>query len=934
MKNYFYYISVILACLIFIPLQAQTIKQQGVTYRYNGKNKRTPIGGVYIKAVSANNGEVSDEKTGAFELALNNLKMGERIGNVRVTKQGMMVFNQQAVDEWSVRKEPLCLILCNADEFQKQKKKLIAIGEGQARKKYDKKLAELKKRNAAKQIKIDEYYNKLDSLEKEYQNALKHMDEYADVFARIDESEVDTVAQRAIEMFNRGEIEESLHLLEQQNYLDKIKHANSTIEQADKMIFTAEQAKSLAEQDKQKYLDGIKIQIAGYKLQNEWDKAKRLLKGLADILNTLEAVAEYADFCANQNDFKEAEEYFLRLRELIETKNYICEAEKQIWLVYVMNYLAHLYGITQRSLESEETYKLALRICEHLVKPTPSPYEYCLANTQNNMATFYRDIRRYSESEEMYNLSLKIYERLSKDNPSVYEPGLATVQNDLASLYYIMHRYVESERLYKSALEIRNRLSKNNSIYLFSLASTINDLANLYRDNRRYSESESMYKFALEVRERLAKANPHAYEPALAQTQNGMGNLYRNSKRYSESEEMYKLSLKIDERFVKISPLTYESNLAMTQHNLALLYYDSKRFLESEMLYKSALEIRERLSKINPSRYEPDLALTQSCLALLYCDTKRYDESEKMYRLAMEIYEHLVKESPSVYEPELASMRNNLAGLYNDIKQYERSENMYKSSQKIYERLAKITPSVYEPALAITHCNLALLYNNTHRYAESEVLYREALKMFIHLHLNAPQIYKTNLMDCYYRLGGTLLMLGKVNDAKESFEQSLDLARQMDKAVGENSSYLGSLYYLSQVSSTEKNHNAAYSYGEELIPFQKALYEKDPEKWNIYYWQILVNQSLNANILGKFVEGEKYSREAIKLDSTKHIAYTNLAAALLFQGKVKKAEILYMQYKSELRDGFLEDFAEYERVGIIPKERKADVERIKAMLNE
>ena len=281
---------------------SQTINQKGVTYRYNGKNKRTPIGGVYIKAVTANNGEVSNEKTGAFELALNNLRMGSRIGNVRVTKQGMMVFNQQVVDEWSVRKDPLCLILCDANEFQKQKKNLIAIGEQQAKKKYDKKLAELERQNNAKQLKIDEYYNQLDSLEKEYQNALKHMDEYADVFARIDESEVDTVAQRAIEMFNKGEIEESIHLLEQQNYMEKIKQANRTIEQADAMILTAEQAKSLAEQDKERYIEGVKTQIAGYKLQNEWDKAKELLKGLADHLNTLSAIYDYASFCDNQND--------------------------------------------------------------------------------------------------------------------------------------------------------------------------------------------------------------------------------------------------------------------------------------------------------------------------------------------------------------------------------------------------------------------------------------------------------------------------------------------------------------------------------------------------------------------------------------------------------------------------------------------------------
>ena len=100
------------------------------------------------------------------------------------------------------------------------------------------------------------------------------------------------------------------------------------------------------------------------------------------------------------------------------------------------------------------------------------------------------------------------------------------------------------------------------------------------------------------------------------------------------------------------------------------------------------------------------------------------------------------------------------------------------------------------------------------------------------------------------------------------------------------------------------------------------------------FYRRLFKQSAYANILGKFKEGEKFSLEALQVDSTKHIAYTNLAAALLFQGKIEEAEKIYRQYKSEFKDGFLGDFAEYERLQVIPKEYMADVERIKAMLQE
>ncbi|MCI7614349.1 MAG: tetratricopeptide repeat protein [Bacteroidales bacterium] len=748
MKRLLYFVVFLLVALCG---QSQTINQKGVTYRYNGKNKRTPIGGVYIKAVTANNGEVSNEKTGAFELTLNNLRMGSRIGNVRVTKQGMMVFNQQAVDEWSVRKDPLCLILCDADEFQRQKKNLIAIGERQAQKKYEKKLAELNKLNDAKQLQIDDYYNKLDSLEKEYQNALKHMDEYADVFARIDESEVDTVTQRAIELFHRGEIEESLRMLEGQNYMEKIGKALRTIQQADAMISTFEQAKSLAEQDLEQYLEGMKTQIAGNKLQNEWVKAAALLKGLADTLQTKEAIGEYAYFAINQKMYKEAEAYYLKYKEILE--------------------------------------------------------------------------------------------RLVQANPQAYEP-------------YLAYSY--------------------------------NNLANIFSDTQRFSESEAMHKQALAIRERLAQSNPQAYEPDLAMSYNNLANLYKRTQRFSESEAMH----------------------------------------------KQALAIRERLAQSNPQAYEPDLAMFYYNLAYLYSSTQRFTESEAMYKQALAIYERLAQSNPQAYEPDLAGSYNNLANLYSDIQRFAESEAMYQQALEIYERLAQSYPQAYEPDLAASYNNLALLYSDTQRFTESEAMHKHALAIYERLAQANHQVYETQLMRTYFWLGQTMLLDGKNHEAQEPFQKSLHLARNLVRAGAETSLYWESLYCLSLISANEKDYASAYTYNEELLPLMNAMYKDDAEGWKADYLLQLVRQSFCANLLGKFNEGEHYSLEAIKVDSTQHIAYANLAAALLFQGKVEEAEKLYRQYKAELKEGFLDAFAEFERLNVIPEERKKDVERIKAMLKE
>ena len=398
-------------------LAQSVLVQKGITYRYNGKNPRIPIGGVYVKTATSPNGVVSDEGNGTFALKLQNIKMGDRLGRATVSKAGLMIFNQQVVDEWSARKEPLKLILCDVNQFQKQKNNLIAIGRNQAEKKYKKRLAELEKRNKAQQLTLDEYYAKLDSINRERDNAEKHIDEYADMFARIDESEVDTLAQRAIELFNQGQFEEAIKLFEQGNYLKKIDDALKVKAQAEELRQKADSAEVLANKDIEEYMKSIQAQVSAYKMSNEWDKAGELLKGLADKLQTLDVIWDYAIFSQNQNQYVEAEKYY---------KLY-------------MNKLSILF----------DTY--------------PQVYEPDLALSYNNLGVLYSATLRFDESEQMYKLALEIRKRLAVSNPQVYEPDLAGSYNNLGLLYSDTQRFIESEQMYKSALEMYKRLSESNS---------------------------------------------------------------------------------------------------------------------------------------------------------------------------------------------------------------------------------------------------------------------------------------------------------------------------------------------------------------------------------------------------------------------------------------------------------------------------------------
>ena len=791
MKKFF---TFILMMLLALGGAAQSVQQRGIAYRYNGKKARTPLGNVRIKPAAAPNSVVSDSATGSFTLALSNLKMGARIGGVRVTRRGMMIFNRDAVDEWSVRRDPLVLILCDVDEFQRQKKNLVAIGERQARQKYDAQMAALEKELAYMKIENETYYNRLDSLDKEYQNALKNMDAYADVFARIDESEVDTVAQQAIELFNRGEIEESIRLFESGNYMKRLDDALRTKEHAQQLRQAADSAETLADSDIELAKRSMQAQISAYKLQNDWTKAGELLKHLADRLNTFDALWEYAFYCKGENNFTEAEAYFFKAESLLTDTS-----EDEINVVSIKENIADIYQFTQRFDESESIYNAAMGIVHCLAKDNPAAYEHSLAILQLKLAILYSITQRLDQSEYLYKAALEIFTRLTKNDPATNEYYLASTQMNLANLYSDAQRYVESEYLYKAALEIFTRLAKNNPVtYERDLASALANLANLYSDAQRYVEGENMYMAALEIYHRLAKDNSAAFESDLATTQTNLANLYQLTQRHVESENMYNAALEICKRLAKYNPAAFEPSLAKVQTNLAILYGQTERYGESVNMFNAALEIFHRLAKDNPAAFEPDLAEAQWHLAILYRETQRYNESVNMYNAALETYKRLAKENPSTYESDVLNIENILISVYSQMGDYQ----------------------------------------------------------------------------------------------------------------------------------------SAYSLNTDLIQTFKEHFIQNQDNWHKLYVAALTNQSFYANLLGRFSEGEELARETLLIDPEATVANTNLAAALLMQGKTDEAERLYRQYKTEYKDGFIGDFAEMERVGVIPAERRPDVERIKALLAE
>lgn len=907
----------LLITVLLLTFTAFSQSQQGFVRTLGRPDKKgEALGNVIIRAKGEHN-FVNSNDDGTFSMLLPGKKNGEAYSLQQVQKAGYelneadIIGRQLAFSD----KVPLTIVMVSLSQLQADKQRIENNAFKTAEKNYNEKVKLLEKQKEENKISIEQYQKEIQDLYDKFEKYQSLIDVLAEHYAHTDYdllNEKDRVINICIE---NGELERAdslIHILfDPIDVLERNKKALEHIEQqigeANTIIDQAREdmAAVLKQQGKDaEYLYQL-YTIALARFDNE--KALYYIETRAELDSTNPGWQFDAGYCFQEhNDFVKAKKYYSR----------------------------------------------SLAIYRDLVKDNPKAYEPDLASILNNLAVLYKNTQQLSESETLYLEALESYKRLAKDIPKYkpiyrpidktkeksksYEPDVARTLNNLALLYSNTQRLAESETMYLEALKIRRQLAeKDPDIYEPDLAMTLNNLATLYQNTHRLSESETLQLEAIEILKRLAKTDPQAYEPDLAMTMNNLAVLYSNTQRLAESKTLHLEVLEIYRRLAKDNPQTYEPALATTLNNLANLYQNAQHFTESEPMRSEALDIYRRLAKDNPQRYEPVLAMTLNNLAILYKNTHRLTEGKSLFLEALDIYRRLKKDGSQTYDPEVAIALSELADLYFNTQHLEESEAMNLEALEIYRCLANENNQVYEPGLVSTLSSLATLYYKTQRFPECETMYLDAAAIYRCLAINNPQVYEPRLATTLYSVGLLYWQQERHPLAIPVFEEALVLYRSLAK---HNSSY-GKWYYntlqlLAQLYQTTEEHSKCFTVNEERLPLLKKRYQNDAKTYQKDYARALNDQSLQGIFIGQLEKSEQYAFEALSIDSTQIWTNSNLAAALLLQGRYEEAEAIYLQYKNELKESFLQSFHDFEAAGVIPEERKNDIERIKNTLNE
>lgn len=448
-------------------------------------------------------------------------------------------------------------------------------------------------------------------------------------------------------------------------------------------------------------------------------------------------------------------------------------------------------------------------------------------------------------------------------------------------------------------------------------------------------QARKYYDRALKAARKMAADNPELYEPLLAKTLNNIALLYTQTADVAAAEPLFQESLALFKRLSSTDESTYSPYVASTLNNMAVLYSGNiDNASRVEQLLQETLSIY--MLQDNVETFSPAVASIWNNLALLYDETGRYEDSEQMYLKALDLYGQL-GQNTRAYDADYAATLNNLSALYfKDGSRLFDSHELLVEALDIYRRLAAVDAQQYSPPLAVALNNLSVQEFAMNHKEQGEQAFMESLDIYRAMVKDSPRSYLPILAKGLYDQAIRYYQNDDMEKSEALFQESLDAYRTLGSLNG--NAYLPEvaklLRNLATVCDKRQQWDKAGKLYEEELSINQTLASSFPEEYTSHVARTYGNLSNHAILIKDFDKAIEYARQGLALDESRLFIQANLAAALLFKGEQEPAMAIYRKYKKELRDTFLDDFRQFEALGIIPQEAQQAVKTIKQFINQ
>lgn len=597
------YLLLLLVTLFTLVLNAQ-VEQPIVVREYQEKAQKTPLGGVGVTVTNA--GATMTDAQGNASLRFRTLHAGDRVQVRRIELSGYEVFNQDALDQWTIAPStPFQIVLCRSDKFRALREQYQRVASASYDKQFKADRARLDKERKKSKLLEEEYQRRLQELQDQYDEQLEHLDNYIDQFARIDLSALSRQEQELIDLVQAGKTDKAIALYESRDYLGQYARESrelAEIEQAQQRLADVEAQKK---QEREAVAASIDRQINTYQLaggMENWAKITALRKAMADADTTnYLAVLKFVNHAVAQGLFSEVEQYatmILRMKDL--------DPSERAKIYFLL-------GVNDSQL---------------------SQFDRAIARFQQSLDIL--EPQRAQGNFENDGLYGEVYFALLNTYKVLFEFEKGAALPDVSSILEKEAEEHPKETLYLS-----------NLITYYGLRAIV--LLNISEDASQLKECLSLLQKSLDLCKTHCTTTKE--EDCLRYIA-----CYENFLNYYEALEDHESSLQCLESSILFARILYQHNpeshrfvLFEILSNLADSYVVMDRLDDAEPIIAEALPLLPDLEKQNAAGYAVNKMALYDTVALFYEKKGDAEHCRQYARLCMETYQTLVDEYKEAY---------------------------------------------------------------------------------------------------------------------------------------------------------------------------------------------------------------------------------------------------------------------------------------------
>lgn len=407
--------------------------------------------------------------------------------------------------------------------------------------------------------------------------------------------------------------------------------------------------------------------------------------------------------------FGDAEKYYIRTRELMETDT-IRDAAR---IIRILGDVARLYREMHLPDQAEEIYK---GIIEFRRRAGDEPQ---LASALKEIAQFYSRQGRWVEAEESYRQVLALREKDLSDSRAWGD--IAETYSQLGEVYSVRGEQGRSAGAFRLATRFQEMMLRSRLVSSFPHIMTLQfiDAGDSYVDLGGYRQAEVMYHTAV----RAMAGRESATE--IGRAYRKLSDLYKTYLTdYAKAEEFLKLEVEMYTKgpMDKDSPALPSALVALGQ-----LYEEKlKRPSEAEAAFKRALDVVER-----GSNNAHEVVNILSNLAHFYERQNRSQDYERMYSLMLPRMGEIIDGNvplPSGYSPQYIgdnylSTIKTIADLHLERDEYAKAAAVLRL---VFEKSDTILSLWLTPDAREAHVDMLERYSGLLRILRRE---REAMKV-------------------------------------------------------------------------------------------------------------------------------------------------------------------------------------------------------------